>query len=280
MKNKPSKEKNGYRLVVKANELVQLSETKMSLAEMRAFAYIVAQLDYTKENTGYAVVAFRRADFCRAVGIRSSSGGNNKYLEDVIEQLQKTLLLVEKDGNIEKINLLTKSIRPKNPTALEKETVSVEIHRDILPFLTGLKKNFTEYTLENVMGLKSKHAFRLYEFLKSFHSGLHTASIERLKKICPGEYETVADYIRKTITPALKEINEKTDLFVEWEKKKNGRYVVAIVFNVVEKQDIDEDGEPVDVVDEPDEFGVDKPWTQLSFDDVAATEVAAPGDDE
>lgn len=129
------------------------------------------------------------------------------------------------------------------------------------------------------MGLKSKHAFRLYEFLKSFHSGLHTASIERLKKICPGNFATTAKFLDKNIAPAIKEINEKTDLFVEWEKKKNGRYVVAIVFNVVEKQDIDENGEPVDVVDEPDEFGVDEPWTQLSFDDVAATEVAATGDE-
>ena len=127
--------------------------------------------------------------------------------------------------------------------------------------------------------IKSKHAFRLYEFLKSFHGGIHAASIERLKKICPRENITVSEYICQTIAPAIKEINEKTDLFVEWDKKKNGRYVVAIVFNVIEKQEIDEEGAVIDeVVDEEDEFGADETWTQLSFDDVAATEIE-PSDD-
>lgn len=279
MKKAMEKAKKGYEIVVKANQLVQLSETKMSLAEMRAFAYVVAQLDHTK-NTEDAKISFRRADFCRAVGIRSSSGGNNKALQDALEKLYASSIVIQSGGRERKYHLLYMVDSALTETAAEKEQIKIGIHKDILPLLTNLKKNFTKYRLENVLGLKSKHAFRLYEFLKSLHGGSHTASIERLKKICPRENITVSEYICQTIAPAIKEINEKTDLFVEWEKKKNGRYVVAIVFNVVEKQDIDEDGEPVGVVDEPDEFGVDEPWTQLSFDDVAATEVAAPGDDE
>ena len=263
--------KIGTNIVVKSNELTHLSQLAMTLSEMRAFSFVASLLDYNADypENQNVQVQFRKAEFCRAVGIAAGSGKNNKDLIETLNKLHNTTVtIVSKDGKIRDTYSVLGKTR-LDETDATRETITVNINRDILPLLTNLKKNFTEYRLENVLGLKSKHAFRLYEFLKSFHSGLHTASIERLKKICPGEYPTVSDYLRKTIAPAIKEINEKTDLFVEWEKKKNGRYVVAIVFNVVEKQEVDEDGDVI---------GDEEPWTQLTFDDVAATEIE-PSDD-
>lgn len=245
MANKKQKEQ-GRELVVKANELVQLSQTKMSLAEMRAFAYIVSHLDFSQEYTGHEVaVTFRKAEFCRAVGISSSNGGNNKYLIETLKKLHKTVITIEYEEGKIKRNFNILKMTEINTTDENNETVTVLINDTILPLLVGLKKNFTSYQIGNVLSLNSKYSFRLYEYLKSYR-GSTTASLDKLRELFSVNHKTSAELIRKTIEPAVKEINEKTDLFVQYDKiKKDSRTTVAIRFVITDKAIADDDEEEV-----------------------------------
>lgn len=223
----------GHSLVIKSNELVQLSQTTMTLGDLRAFTYLVTQIDRDNmyfDAVGDLSVTFRKADFCQKVGILSGSGGNNKHLIDTLERLSQSIFKIESGATIDNIPVLSIASYDKGA-----EKLTISFNKKILPHLINLKKNFTTYRFENVLPLKSRHAFRLYEFLKSFHQPSATVYIGKLMTIF-GTNANAAVIIRDCIRPAVKEINEKTDLYITFEKKKEGRTVTAIVFNISEQQ--------------------------------------------
>ncbi|MCR0005602.1 replication initiation protein, partial [Acinetobacter baumannii] len=45
------------------------------------------------------------------------------------------------------------------------DEVKIEFHREIMPYLIELKKNFTQYALSDVMELNSKYSIILYKWL-------------------------------------------------------------------------------------------------------------------
>jgi plasmid replication initiation protein len=106
------------------------------------------------------------------------------------------------------------------------------------PYLYNLKARFTEYRIENVLTLKSKYAFRLYEWLKSFHTNETTCYISKIKELFSTKYKESYDIIRFCLEPAIEEINLKTDLSVSYTKKFSGRIVSAIIFTVHEKKEL------------------------------------------
>ena len=241
-KTKKRKKKfKGRKIIVKSNELLQLSRTDLSLAELRAFTYLLTQLDENALNEyGDYALTFRKADFCDMVGIEVGNGGNNQYLKDTIKHLGKSGFEIERDNKWEYFPVLSYASLENMENADTEETLTVSFSQRIAPLLFGLKKNFTTYQIENILNLKSKYAFRLYEFLKSFHQEKVTVYIQKLRDLFGVKYPKPNDLIRYTIEPAVKELNEKTDLYVTFEAIRTGRATSAVEFVVHEQVRDDE----------------------------------------
>lgn len=105
----------------------------------------------------------------------------------------------------------------------------------VVPLITELEKHFTQYELEQIAGLNSAYSVRLYEVLMSWRGTLKTGKIElsELRNrlgILDGEYQKMSDFKRRVLDLATAQINEHTDIRVQYQQHKSGRKIVGFSF--------------------------------------------------
>lgn len=119
-------------------------------------------------------------------------------------------------------------------------TLTLRLSDEIKPYVLKLDNWFTRYKLKNILEFNSYYAIRLYEILKC-EEGIyrhekesHEFEIEELRQFfdCEKKYERVSQFKAKVIEVAIREINEKSDIYVEATYKKCGRAINSVIFEV------------------------------------------------
>jgi plasmid replication initiation protein len=181
--------------------------------------------------------SFEISEFCDVCGMDADNGGNYKYIKDTIKSLSDKSMWLE-TGNTEKLLrwLYTAEINKKSGH------VSVRISDDIKPYLLQLKDKFTQYELLYTLAMKSHYSIRIYELLKSYeYRNGQAFGIDDLKRRLGAEnYERFADFKRKVLDIAMREINEVSDLNITYSLEKSGRRFAKITFNIKLKKSTDE----------------------------------------
>lgn len=118
--------------------------------------------------------------------------------------------------------------------------VKLRFAPEIVPLITRLEENFTWYELMQVANLNI-YATRLYELLVCWRSTGKTPIIEihdfRSKLgLLENEYKAMCDFKKRVLNPAIKQINEHTDITVKVEQHKAGRSITGFSFKLKQKQ--------------------------------------------
>lgn len=118
--------------------------------------------------------------------------------------------------------------------------IKVAFTPDVIKYITRLEKEFTSYQLEKVGNMTSAHAVRIYELLAQHREiGKRTLNLKWLREtlqIEADEYKLTADFMRKVINVAVKQINDHSDLDVKCGAKKTGRAITDFVFTIRPKK--------------------------------------------
>ena len=114
-------------------------------------------------------------------------------------------------------------------------TVQIVFAPDVVPLITRLEKQFTSYELDQVAGLQSKYAVRLYEILIAWRSVGKTPifEIEDFRNkigVCVSEYKTLWNFKQRVLELAIEQINEHTDITASYEQHKKGRVITGFSF--------------------------------------------------
>lgn len=116
----------------------------------------------------------------------------------------------------------------------KKGVIEVCFAQRILPYLSQLKAQFTKYELKHVSKMKSIYGVRLYELLVQYkQTGFREIEISWLRQkfqIGDDEYLRMHDFKKRVIEPALKDINETSDLFAKYTQKKQGKHITHFLF--------------------------------------------------
>jgi plasmid replication initiation protein len=106
---------------------------------------------------------------------------------------------------------------------------------DLLPYITGLKRQFTSYQLQQASALRSVYSWRLLELLTRFEStGWAEYTIEDFATAMDATEKQRTDFNnikRRMIEPAVRELCEKDGWLIQWRAIKAGRKVRAIRFD-------------------------------------------------
>lgn len=158
----------------------------------------------------------------------------NRITEDGVKRSMHTSIfslvdvLAKDENNDISIDLLRKN-----------EYVDVKINEEMRPYLLQLRKNFTSYKLSNVVSL-SFNSLRIYELLKQYEKiGKRRLLIDDIRNMLKlvDKYEKFGDLSRWVIKPAIKQINESTDLLIhKVTNEKIGKRVVSILFGFKSKE--------------------------------------------
>lgn len=114
--------------------------------------------------------------------------------------------------------------------------VEVVFADEVVPLIVGLERNFTQYAIQQISGLQSKYAIRLYELVIEKQGMGKTLKIElyELRKklgVLPDEFDEMCDFKKRVLKKSIDEINKKTDIILNYEQEKNGRTITGFIFS-------------------------------------------------
>ncbi|TXF89316.1 replication initiation protein [Neolewinella aurantiaca] len=243
---KSKKKSNRIVLIKKANDLIE-SRYKFDIWETRIFLSVLSQI--RRDDQEFQSYRIRYRDVINVFGLKS--GDSYAYLRDGARSLmsKKFVLNYEEKGvKREKLYHILRTVdvmqdgEEGKSGSTNNEYIDVVVEDVMRPLLLQLQKNFTAYDLQNVVKL-GVYPIRVYELLKQYQTiGHRTIRVDEMKIMFEVEdkYRLFGDFNRWVIRPAIKEINEYTDLMVtDTEKVKEGRRVVAMKFTFRQKNEIE-----------------------------------------
>lgn len=109
---------------------------------------------------------------------------------------------------------------------------------DVVAFIAPIGKQLVSYELKQISQLKSKYSIRLYEILiarRTVKKVYLDLSDFKQKLGLTEEYSTMANFKRRVLEPAIKQINKYTDITVKYEQHKRSRIITGFSFNIEKK---------------------------------------------
>lgn len=119
--------------------------------------------------------------------------------------------------------------------ATNEAILEITFAPDVVPLILRLEEHFTSYQLKQVTQLTSKYAIRLYEMLIAWREVGKTPQIELSEfrhkiGVEDAEYKDMHNFKKRVLEPAIKQINEHTDITATYEQHKRGRTISGFSF--------------------------------------------------
>jgi plasmid replication initiation protein len=119
-------------------------------------------------------------------------------------------------------------------------TVELIFAPAVVPLITRLEEQFTQYDIEQISSLSSAYAVRLYELLICWRSTGKTPviALDEFRKrlgVLDTEYTRTDNLKIRVIEQAIKQINQHTDITATYEQHKAGRLITGFSFKFKSK---------------------------------------------
>ena len=220
----------GY-MVVKGNDIIQKSRYDLSAQQQKILLSMISKIK--PEDEASQTYTFEIKEFCQLCNIDWTSGSNYDAIKQALYNIDKQIVWVKQPEKKRETRL-----RWLNELYINEGSGEIvfSFHQDMFPYLLDLRDKYTQYSLINVLPMRSKYAIRLYELLKSYDGvwNIVTIPVDTLKmRLDAQNYTKFKDFRVYALEKALEEINKYTDLEVSYEAKKiNSRSYTHIVFQI------------------------------------------------
>lgn len=224
---------NNY--ICQSNDLITARQS-LKLNSMKLIRATMMQV--VREDTALKPYVIKIKELARLLDVDSS----NLYrtIDEACEDLAKNYLYVQEslgNGKIHWARIPWISICEY----ISDVGVVIELNEKIKPFLLNLRRNYTQYTFENIMKMSSSYAIRVFEMLMERINGaipLEGIDIEisvediRIACDCLEKFKQIGGFKKYVLDISMQEINNKTTYEVHYDCLKTGRRVTSILFHV------------------------------------------------
>lgn len=209
-------------IVKKSNALARARWSAESVWEPRLVALLASKV--RADDTDFQVYEIPASEI-----LKGSGGKDYKEIETVVDKVMSRVLTIRDADGWTKYNVFSRCRYRKKDGILE-----LGFHPDLRPHYLNLQRNFAKYNLLEFLLLPSIYSQRLFEFLKSWDDKPETViSVLDLHEMLdtPDSFRAnFAEFRRRVLEKAHKDITQRTGLVFEWEPIKQGRAVAAIRF--------------------------------------------------
>jgi len=221
-------------LVVKDNALMNASYN-LEVTEQRLMLLAIIQARKTgKGITADSKLEIHAGDYMCAYDVDKHAA--YKALKDAANNLfERQFSFKEEHKNTGKTGIVRSRWVSRIKYVDELAILEITFAPDVVPLITRLEKYFTSYQIKQVAQITSKYGIRLYELLIQWRETGKAPVLEindfRFKLgIDDSEYKLMHQFKSRVLEPAIKQINEFTDITVSYEQKKTGRVISGFEF--------------------------------------------------
>ena len=226
-------------MVIKSNQLITASYY-LSLSEIRLLDLALAELTDYEECEKHLT---SMPDFVEitaeqyAENYNVSSDMAYKALREASEQLFKRYFSYQVQSEMYPTHKEIRKARWVQEIGYVKGegVVTLSFTKGLIQLAGKLKGSFSRYHLEQKAPLTSIYAHRLYEMMMQWRGSknvpyLTYCELRNRFDIADDEYNRVANFKARVLDPAVKQINELTDIIVSYEQYKQGRRIEGFIF--------------------------------------------------
>ena len=249
--NTPVKQPN--KIVTQHNNLIN-SHFDIPTVQLRAFIYALGHIHKDDKELTHVKIPIS--------ALYTSKGGKNfKQVAKLASDLQEIKFKIEnlgadKNGQVKR-TFASMVIFPTVTYTQDSKYIVTKINNDLAPYLLDLKGNYTQAELEQLLGLKTIQAYRIYMLIKQgqFKDKPTTISYRELRLMLgldielsdeearkqglpEGETVQVIKYplfaeFKRRILDAAKEDLKDTDMAFDYKINKRGRNADSITFSLI-----------------------------------------------
>ena len=223
--------------VVKSNALIEAIYNPGSVYNMRLLMAALMQvkagepLDYKHR---YYISANALADLTG-----SKAKNNYEELKKAANDLMEKIVYVRETPDGKPLKFLRKINLVSSCDYIDDQgTVGLRFTDEITPYISDLRKRFTQYQAKYVMPMRSSYGIRLYELCLQWLGDEREFSVDEFRRMfgLENKYKSIKDLKVRVINPALNDINTHSDIRVIFGQRKAGRVVSHFQFMIVKKQ--------------------------------------------
>nr|WP_172694355.1 replication initiation protein [Helicobacter pylori]QGA67363.1 RepB [Cloning vector pSv42]QGM49675.1 RepB [Helicobacter pylori] len=241
---RPTLKKSQKYLVTQDNQFIYSKYGDTTANELKFFYYIISKLNSISDKA-FEACEIPISEILGEVLSHENDQDNYTYIKKLCESLSKRYLLDEtliKDPvtNKEVDNFTIISLFKFLQYTKGQATIKYQLNDCLKPYLLGLRKNFTQIPLQNILPIRSGYAIRIYQILLSElnqNRNEVTKGLLYLQDILcvPKSFYAWIDFKRNVLEPSIKEINATTDIVASYRTKKQRQKITEIVFEICYK---------------------------------------------
>lgn len=220
-------------LVVKSNDLI-MAIYALSVNEQRIFLSCLSQVDSREILERDALFTLTVEQARDLFYTRGDQRNAYRDLKQASRRLFERKAKIDLGDGQELLTRFVQSVKFDN----KAEEVRLRFAYDLIPYLSQLEQNFTQYRLSNIVQLTSSHAIRIYELLVAWAGNgvlFKEMEIDEFRNLLAldGKYGQISELKRFVIAPALRQINDSTDfeLDISFRKVRRAFRWIQLRFN-------------------------------------------------
>jgi plasmid replication initiation protein len=217
-------------VVVKHNDLIDAAQL-LSVYESRIVLTCIAQIDSTKKLDANFKFTLSVSDIVDLIDVEGESAYSE--LKKAVERLaERWVYFLKPSTRVTEAKTRWVSYVGYVPA---EGVIELYFAPHILPLLSDINKNFTQYKIINVLRFKSIYSFRLYELICRWNGKTKTIKIEEVKELLKIEdkYDRIDNFKKWIIEASLSEINKESNVTASCEYLKRGKRITHLKFDYV-----------------------------------------------
>lgn len=217
-------------IAYKSNALIEASY-KLTLQEQRMLMIFIGKINPKAINPEkkFQITARQFYQTFPDMGIENAE----RRLQEAVDKLSDRWIQIHWKDKKEDIRW----IQQKAKYFTGEGKVELTFSDSIMPYLTQLSQQFTAISVKNISALKRTYSIRIYELLMQFKkTGNRTILLDDFRSMLglESKYIEFRAMNQLVLKPAIKELNEKSNIIVSVNTVKNGRSVIALDFHFKE----------------------------------------------
>lgn len=215
-------------LVIQHNNLVE-SKYRLSLQEKRLMLFLMSRIKPNDDSFRKIEISIPELANIMELDIKNMY----RSMEKVTKSMVGRVLSIR---NLDEDSLLQVPWIASARYFYGEGIIKFKISEELAPYLLKIKNQFTIIRLSDLMRFKSIYSLRIYELLKQYESiGCRKIDLDQLRLSCgipENRLNIMANFRMKVLDIAKREINEKSDILIEFDFIKRSRKCVGIEFHI------------------------------------------------